>query len=93
MQLSQLFQEVAGGDAEVRLKEIAAKLGCSEDEVIIVAVNRMYWETFNPSQGYDYPSTKEIAHAKRAGVIEDENPSDPTTKVVSSLKDIVGQAK
>lgn len=69
-QLNQVFHEVAGEGASNNLKELARHLGWGEDEIIVIAVNRMFWNVFEPNAEYDYPTEEELAKWEQQGLIQ-----------------------
>ncbi len=91
MQISKVFHQIASEGSSNFLKEIAEKFGWSEDEVIIVAVNRMYRDTFHPNAEFDYPTDKELAHWEKLGLIDRSKTPVEGAKIVSNLKDILSK--
>lgn len=57
--LSQLFHEIASEAESKALRELAAKLGCTEDEAIITAVKQLFLNSV-PSDEGDRPSTEDL---------------------------------
>lgn len=53
MQLSQYFHEIASEGESDGLRKLAAKLGCTEDDAIIIAVNRMFLSNVHPVEEVD----------------------------------------
>lgn len=91
MQISKVFHQVASEGSSNFLKEIAAKFGWNEDDVIIVAVNRMYCATFQPNAEFGYPTEEELAHWEKLGLIDRSNTPTEGAKIVSNLKDILSK--
>lgn len=57
--LSQLFHEIATEAESKALRELAAKLGCTEDEAIIIAVKQMFLNNVHPVEG-DHSFTEDL---------------------------------
>jgi len=57
--LSQLFHEIASEAESKALRELAAKLGCTDDEAIIIAVKKVFLNSVSPDEG-DHCSTKDL---------------------------------
>lgn len=56
MQLNEIFHQVASDKASEGLRELAARSGLPENEIIIIAVNRMFHDVFHAGKEADRPA-------------------------------------
>lgn len=56
MQLNEIFHQVATDKESEGLRELAGRSGLSEDQVIVIAVNRMFHDTFHAGKEADRPA-------------------------------------